>query len=131
MLESWRANCDVAIIVYDADPSEFSARDVATISGYVVSYTCKGGVSYQSEQESVAALIDATDMEFAEDDTGEALRLTRKIFNALSSSRVISKSEATLELLELCLYWCTESFNHVRLSNVQKLQEKNNNVGTL
>jgi len=56
MLESWRANCDVAIIVYDADPSEFSARDVATISGYVVSYTCKDGVSYQSEHKQKSSI---------------------------------------------------------------------------
>ena len=45
MLQSWRANCDVSLIVYDTDPVKLNPNDIARVAGYIVSYTTKGNVS--------------------------------------------------------------------------------------
>jgi hypothetical protein len=124
MLQSWRANCDVALIVYDNDPVKLNAGDIARISGYVVSYATKGNKSYQSERDSIAALIENAGTDFAGDQKGEVLRLSRKIMNMFITSRVVSKAEASVELLSLDLYWCTESMRHVNLSGFRRLKEK-------
>ena len=124
MLQSWRANCDVAIIVYDNDPVQVNAGDIARISGYVVSYATKGNKSYQSERDSIAALIENAGTDFAGDEKGEVLRLSRKIMNMFITSRVVSKAEASVELLSLDLYWCTESMRHVNLSSFRRLKDK-------
>ena len=76
MLQSWRANCDVALIVYDNDPVKLNAGDIARISGYVVSYATKGNKSYQSERDSIAALIENAGTDFAGDQKGEIVRLS-------------------------------------------------------
>ena len=123
MLQSWRANCDVALIVYDNDPVKLNAGDIARISGYVVSYATKGNKSYQSERDSIAALIENAGTDFAGDQKGEVVRLSRKIMNMFITSRVVSKAEASVELLSLDLYWCTESMRHVNLSSFRRLKE--------
>ena len=124
MLQSWRANCDVALIVYDNDPVKLNAGDIARISGYVVSYATKGNKSYQSERDSIAALIENAGTDFVGDQKGEVLRLSRKIMNMFITSRVVSKAEACVELLSLDLYWCTESMRHVNLSSFRRLKSQ-------
>ena len=125
MLQSWRANCDLAVIVYDTDPVYLCPQDIARISGYIVSYCTKGNASYKKEQEAICKVISQYDDDLAADDekTSEShvLKLSRRILNSFSSSRIISKAEASLELMNLDLYWCTESFSHVRLSKASKL----------
>lgn len=125
MLQSWRANCDLAVIVYDTDPVQLCPQDISRISGYIVSYCTKGNSSYKKEQEAICKVIVNYDDDLAADDekTSEShvLKLSRRILNSFSSSRIISKAEASLELLNLDLYWCTESFSHVRLSKASKL----------
>jgi len=100
------------------------AGDIARISGYVVSYATKGNKSYQSECDSIAALIENAGTDFAGDQKGEVVRLSRKIMNMFITSRVVSKAEASVELLSLDLYWCTESMRHVNLSSFHRLKEQ-------
>ena len=124
MLQSWRANCDVSLIVYDTDPIKLNPNDIARVAGYIVSYTTKGNVSYQSEKDSIAALIDNASTEYVGNDEGEIIRISRQVLNSLMGTRIISKAEASCELLSLDLYWCTESFKHIPLSTFTKLQKK-------
>ena len=124
MLQSWRANCDVSLIVYDTDPVKLNPNDIARVAGYIVSYTTKGNVSYQDEKDSLAALIDNASTEYVGNDEGEIIRISRQILNSLMGTRIISKAEASCELLSLDLYWCTESFKHISMSSFAKLQKK-------
>lgn len=128
MLQSWRANCDVSLIVYDTDPIKLNPSDIARVAGYIVSYTTKGNVSYQSEKDSIAALIDNATTEYVGHNEGEIIRISRQILNSFMTTRIVSKAEASVELLSLDLYRCTESFKHVSMSSFGKLEKKKTNV---
>ena len=39
-LRSWRANCDVQLIINDSDPEYPNLNKIAKIGDYIVSYTC-------------------------------------------------------------------------------------------
>lgn len=122
MLQSWRANCDASIILYDTDVSKLCPQDIANISGYVVSYCTKGNVTYLQEQRSLARVIDDFEPLDASNDDVEVKRLSKKMFNSLFKTRMISKPETCCELLQLDLYWCTEQFRSIRLSKNRKIQ---------
>ena len=51
VLQSWRANCDVQLIVYDSDPDNPNLEEIGRITDYVVSYTCKGNIRQQVEKD--------------------------------------------------------------------------------
>ena len=53
MLQSWRGNCDVQIIVCDCDPNHPSLSEIAKVTDYVVGYACKGN-STTKEERAVA-----------------------------------------------------------------------------
>jgi hypothetical protein len=58
MLQSWRANCDVQVIIYQSNPKELDIYDIARVTSYVVSYTsCKGSKTNEHEAESIKSLI--------------------------------------------------------------------------
>ena len=56
-LRSWRANCDVQLIIYDSDPEYPNLDEIAKISDYVVSYTCKGNIRKQTEKGMMKEII--------------------------------------------------------------------------
>ena len=126
MLQSWRANCDVAILVYDTDPVNLSPTDVAKVSNYIVSYCTKGNVSFQQERDTIAAIVENTKSDYAGMETSEVIKMTRQILNSFMGTRIISKAEASVEMLGLDLYWCTETIRHVRLSKTQRLTSSTN-----
>ncbi len=41
-LQSWRANCDVKILIYETDPNHPDISEISSVIDYIVSYTCKG-----------------------------------------------------------------------------------------
>ena len=51
LLQSWRGNCDIQLIVYDSDPNQPSLAEIAKVSDYVVAYSCKGNCTYKEERE--------------------------------------------------------------------------------
>ena len=126
MLQSWRANCDVAILIYDTDPVHLSPSDVAKVSNYIVSYCTKGNVSFQQERDTIAAIVEKTQSDYAGMETPEVIRMTRQILNSFMGTRIISKGEASVEMLSLDLYWCTETIRHIRLSKTQRLTTSSN-----
>ena len=126
MLQSWRANCDVAVLVYDTDPVDFTPKDISTISSYIVSYCTKGNSSYVEESDTIAGVIEKSNTQFISCENTEIIKMVRQILNSFLNSRIISKAEASVELLNLDLYWCTESFKHIPLSSRRKLQNSKN-----
>ena len=57
MLRSWRANCDIQILLYDSDPKEPSVTDIARVTDYVVAYATKGNLTTKEETEQDKAMI--------------------------------------------------------------------------
>ena len=123
-LQSWRANCDVAVLIYSSDPSKIDPNDIANVSGYVVSYCTKGSLSYATEKEALSTIVMAADDTFAEGQEMNTITLARKILNSFHAKRVISKAEVSCDLLDLDLYRCTESFIKVPLSEYTKIVAK-------
>lgn len=121
MLESWRANCDVSVIIYATDPNNIVPSDIARINGYITSYCTKGNLSYQEEKTSIASIISNYDYCPVRSEKSNMSAVLRKSMNSLLTSRVISKPEAAVELLGMDLYWCTESAYHINLTGLQKL----------
>ena len=124
MLQSWRANCDVSVLVYDHDPCDISSQDIAAICGYVTAYCTKGNASYKSERNAIISSILAMEDDIMNDSNVGTVKLARHIMNSTLKDRIISRSEATCQLLRLPLYKCTESFFPVSLSKYAKLSNK-------
>lgn len=57
LIQSWRGNCDVQILIYDCDPRHPNLNEVARVSDYVVSYACKGNTSNKEEREQNRTLV--------------------------------------------------------------------------
>ena len=104
MLQSWRANCDVAILVYHTDPVNLSPTDVAKVSNYIVSYCTKGNMSFQQEWDTIAAIVENTKSDYVGMETSEVIKMTRQILKSFMGTRIISKAEASVEMLGLDLY---------------------------
>ena len=67
MLQSWRANCDVQVIIYQSNPKELDVYDIARVTSYVVSYTCKGSETSEQEADAIKGLILASEPVYVED----------------------------------------------------------------
>lgn len=51
LLQSWRGNCDVQILVYNCDPMRPDISEIAKVTDYVVAYSCKGNATLKEERE--------------------------------------------------------------------------------
>ena len=54
---SWRANCDIQIILYECDPDSPDPTEIAKVSDYVVSYACKGNTTLEEEKGNYQNII--------------------------------------------------------------------------
>jgi len=130
MLQSWRANCDVAILLYNHNPYDVNPSDIAAISGYVTSYCTKGNATFQSERQSIAALINSVKDDITNDQIG-TISLGRKILNNFITQRVMSRAEVSCSLMDLPLISCTETFENIYLNSykrVRNLKRKKTNL---
>ena len=57
MLESWRANCDIQLLIYDSDPKNPDASEISEVTDYVVGYCCKGNTTHKNEKLQMRDLI--------------------------------------------------------------------------
>lgn len=130
MLQSWRANCDVSIIVYNCDIDKLCPDDLARVTGYVVSYCTKGNVTYKTERRRLVKFIEDYESN-NDDDPNSALQLTRKMLNSFIATRLIAKPEACCELLGLDLYWCTESFRNIYVNKAVRVMSTEDTRGTI
>jgi len=44
-VQSWRANCDISILIYESDPKNPDPNEIAKVTDYVVNYACKGNLT--------------------------------------------------------------------------------------
>ena len=42
LVQGWRANVDIQLLLYNDDITKTTASDVAQISDYIISYICRG-----------------------------------------------------------------------------------------
>ena len=126
LLQSWRANCDVQILIYKSDPKNPDVVDIARVTDYIVSYSCKGNATMKEEKEQNRNLVMN-----AEEITGDKHDLTRvckQVMNRATTKRLISKQEAVVLLGELDLTRCTETIENVSISNSKQLRKADSGV---
>lgn len=121
MLQSWRANCDVQVLVYNSDPMHPDIAEIAKITDYIVAYSCKGNTTWMEEREQTKKLIMAA--ESLTENVRDVTRIARKVLNRISTRRLISKQEAMCLLAGLPLVDCTETVSGVTINNSMPLRE--------
>ena len=57
VLRVWRANCDVAVLLYETDPMKPDPAEIAKVTDYVVAYASKGNSTLAVEKELVSRFI--------------------------------------------------------------------------
>ena len=57
LLQSWRANCDVQLLIYNSDPKNPDVMDIARVTDYIVAYSCKGNATMKEEKDHTKAMI--------------------------------------------------------------------------
>ena len=87
MLQSWRANCDLQIILYQSSPSHPDPADIASVTDYLVAYQCKGNESLSLEKRSIKqTLLELKQDQMLCSESGEGAKLSWKILNWYSSN---------------------------------------------
>jgi hypothetical protein len=119
LLQSWRANCDVQLLIYDSSPDNFDLKEVSKVTDYVVAYSCKGNHTLKEEIETYKRIILG-----AEEVTGDRIELQsvcKRVLNKAASSRLISKQEATVLLANMDLHICSEQIECVSITKSTKI----------
>ena len=119
LVQGWRANCDIQILLYEGDPSNPDPDEIARVTDYIVAYACKGNESLVEEMKQNKALILG-----CEDVTGttkELTKLARKLLNKTIKDKVISKQECMCHLAQLDLFVCSEIIETVSISGEYRL----------
>ena len=57
LLQSWRANCDIQLLIYDCDPRNPDVSNIARVTDYIVAYSCKGNATMKEEREQTRSLL--------------------------------------------------------------------------
>ena len=57
ILQSWRANCDIQIILYESNPNVVDPLEIPQITDYIVTYSCKSHESLKDEQDQMKTMI--------------------------------------------------------------------------
>ena len=113
LLRSWRANCDIKLLLYFSDPNLPDIGEIEEVCRYVVAYTAKKHSTARSEKEAIHNLI----MRWVKKETtcnldmwnfahssfrstgsgnmGGTRLLTQKTLHTLSSQRTVSYQEAS------------------------------------
>ena len=119
LAQSWRANCDVQVLLYDSDPLHPDPEDVARATDYIVAYACKGVETLKEEKKQMIALVLQGHETFG--DKSDVQRLARQLLNRTVGEKMISKQEAMVHIGQLDLVDCSESIDTVSISGYYKL----------
>ena len=57
-VQSWRANCDIQLLLYDSDPTKPNINEIVKVADYIVSYITKGNIGYMTEQKMMQCIIE-------------------------------------------------------------------------
>ena len=119
-LQSWRENCDVTFLIYNCHPNNIDGEDLARVTDYIVSYSCKANESYETERRTIRDIVQAEDNMTMNEASG-AERVCKKILNSFQGKRVISRPECSVSLLNLPLVECSETIENVSISSYQRI----------
>jgi hypothetical protein len=51
LLQGWRANCDIQVLLYNCDPENPNLDEIARVTDYIVAYACKGNETFVEEKK--------------------------------------------------------------------------------
>jgi len=128
VLQSWRANCDVQILIYDSHPDRPNIAEISKVTDYVVAYSCKGNQTLREEKQHTKQLIMASQSTSGDQD--DLTRICRQVMNKAASHRLIPKQEACVLVADLPLVSCSEQIENVSITNTKKLKTVPGNVNT-
>ena len=114
LLEGWRANCDIQVLLYECDPILPNLDEIARVTDYIVAYACKGNESILEEKQQMKALILGS--QEVSGTANDVKKIARKLLNKTSKDKVISKQECMCQLARLDLFLCSESIETVSIS---------------
>lgn len=120
LLQSWRGNCDIQLLIYDSNPKEPSLEEIAAVTDYIVAYECKGNCSLKEEREQNKNLIMKT--EELTGDEYDIRRVIKQVMNRAVCNRLISKQECMVLLGKLDLTKSTEMISSVSLSTSKQVK---------
>jgi GTPase SAR1 family protein len=124
LVQGWRANCDIQILLYDCDPCNPDPEEIARVTDYIVAYQCKGNDSFQKERDGVKEYILNLKLE---DSTGDSKKdsskLAKQVMNKSLAHKMISKQENMVHLAGLDLHLCSETIETVSISGSYRLCE--------
>ena len=115
MCQSWRANCDVQVLVYNSNPENPDPYEISNVVDYIIGYVCKGSHTFTQEYNQLKQLIDSASEETG--DQYDLVRLSRRLLNRCSTNRLISKQESLVLLLDLDLVLSSDRFDHINVSS--------------
>ena len=127
--QTWRANCDVQVLIYDGDPDYPFPAYTAKATDHIVGYACKGNRRLTEERQQMTQLI-----LHAHDKFGSVTyvqRVARPILNKTVRDKMIAKQEAMVHLGQLSLFECSESIETHSISGYYRLGSNGNQAALL
>ena len=119
LVQGWRANCDIQVLLYEGDPLHPNPDEIARVTDYIVAYACKGNETIVEEMKQMKALI--LGFQEVSGTTNDVKRIARKLLNKTTKDKVISKQECMCHLAKLDLFLCSESIETVSISGEYRL----------
>jgi len=119
LLQGWRANCDIQVLLYEDNPLHPNPDEIARVTDYIVAYACKGNETIVEEMKQMKALILGS--QEVSGTTNDVKRIARKLLNKTTKDKVISKQECMCHLAKLDLVLCSESIETVSISGEYRL----------
>jgi hypothetical protein len=118
-LQSWRANCDISILIYESDPMNPDVTEIAKVTDYVINYACKGNATLAIERKQVKDFTLQCESETG--DEKDVIKTVQKCLNRSVASRTITKQEAVCQIGKLPLVICSESIDTISLSGAMRV----------
>lgn len=117
LVQGWRANCDIQVLLYECDPLNPNPDEIARVTDYIVAYACKGNETIIEEMKQMKALILGS--QDISGTTNDVKRIARKLLNKTTKNKVISKQECMCHLAKLkCFYVLSQLKQSVYLENI-------------
>jgi hypothetical protein len=126
LVQGWRANCDIQILLYDCDPCNPDPEEIAKVTDYIVAYQCKGNDSFQKERDRVKEyILNLKPEDSSGDRKRDSSKLAKQVMNKSLAHKMISKQENMVHLAGLDLHLCSEIIDTVSVSGGYRLSEDN------
>ena len=123
LLQSWRANCDIQLLIYDSNPDKPNLEEIRRVTDYVVSYTTKVNQSIPEERKVIKEIINNCENQ-TENDVNDLRLICRQVLNSFHNKRIISRSEAMVEIAQLPLIICSETIEPLNISSITKITKQ-------